>query len=277
MTRVLIPTDFSKNSWNAIQFGLRFFSKEPCCFYLLHVNLAGRQESSGDTVANSLFFDVAKSTGAQDKLLGFKQRIEEIFPNTNHKFHAIREHGFFVEGIKRTIREKHIDFIVMGTKGASGLKEATIGSKTGEVITRVKCPVFVIPEKARYTSVKEIAFPTDFNSFFKNKIFLTLAEVMAMNNATLNVLHIGPEGALSPSQRANKVELEDFLEHKPHKFHYLYERNIEAGLNAYIEKHPVDLIAMVAKNINFFQRLLFKPTVTKISYHTETPFLVLHE
>jgi hypothetical protein len=34
---------------------------------------------------------------------------------------------------------------------------------------------------------------------------------------------------------------------------------------------------MIAKNLNFFQRILFKPTVEEISYHTKVPFLVLHE
>ena len=39
----------------------------------------------------------------------------------------------------------------------------------------------------------------------------------------------------------------------------------------------IDFIAMVAKNINFYQRILFKPQVEKISYHINIPFLILHE
>ena len=45
-----------------------------------------------------------------------------------------------------------------GTKGATGLKEATIGSNTGDVITKVKCPLLAIPEDAEYTALKETAF-----------------------------------------------------------------------------------------------------------------------
>lgn len=278
MTNVLVPTDFSENAWNAIKFGLEFFKKEPSNFYLLHVNIANRQDSSGDTVANSIFFDITHASGIKEQLLDLKKRIEETFPNTNHRFYATQEHTFFVEGIKKTVSEKHIDFIVMGTKGASGLKEATIGSKTGEVITRVKCPVLVVPEKAKFTDLKNIVFPTDFNSFYKNKILLTLAEVMALNNATLHVLHVrSGKRNLSIAQLGNKSFLEDFLEFKPHQFHFLPQQNIEDGLSAFVEERSIDMIAMVAKNINFFQRLLFRPTVAKISYHIDTPFLVLHE
>ena len=40
MKNILIPTDFSENSWNAIEYALHFFSKSSCNFYLLHVNTA---------------------------------------------------------------------------------------------------------------------------------------------------------------------------------------------------------------------------------------------
>ncbi|MEM7187420.1 MAG: universal stress protein [Bacteroidota bacterium] len=179
--------------------------------------------------------------------------------------------------MRRAIAEHQIDLIVMGTKGASGLKEATIGSRTGEVITRVKCPVLVVPEHAEYKGVKQIVFPTDFNCFYKSRILSTLSGIMALDQAKVNILHIGPEAVLSDQQHENKVVLEDFFENGPHEFHFLFERNIEAGLNAFSEDHQVDLIAMVARNVNFFQRLLFKPTVAKISFHTRIPFLVLHE
>ena len=278
MTNILIPTDFSENAWNAIKYGILFFKAEPANFYLLHVSLANRQDSSDDTATNSIFFDIKHTNGIRKKLEELEKRIEESYLNTNHRFYPLHEHTFFVDGIKRAITEKKIDFIVMGTKGATGLKEATLGSRTGEVITRVKCPTLVIPEKAQYKEPKEIVFPTDFNSYYKNKILLTLAEVMAINNARLHVLHvIRNNRRLTTLQRENKVFLEDFLEDKHYDFHFLDEKNIEDGLSAFIADRQIDMIAMVAKNINFFQRLLFKPSVAKISYHTDTPFLVLHD
>ncbi|MFD2433355.1 hypothetical protein ACFSO9_07185 [Mesonia maritima] len=42
-------------------------------------------------------------------------------------------------------------------------------------------------------------------------------------------------------------------------------------------QHDVQMIAMMAKNLNFFQHILFHPVAKKISYHKEIPFLVLHE
>jgi nucleotide-binding universal stress UspA family protein len=278
MINVLIPTDFSENSWNAIEYGVQFFQKELVTFYLLHVSFYDGPETSKDAVAHGLVLDVNNGTAVGNQLQQIIDRIEALFFRTNHKFYAVQEHSLFIDGIKQAVEKKKIDFILMGTKGASGLKEVAIGSRTGEVITRVKCPTLVIPEHAVYTKPKRIVFPTDFNSYYKNKILLTLAEIISINEAWIHILHVTKKNhELSPIQAETKEFLDDFLMDKPHRFHFLSSDDLQSALATFIEDEQIDMIAMVAKNINFFQRLLFKPSVAKISYHTRIPFLVLHE
>ena len=48
-------------------------------------------------------------------------------------------------------------------------------------------------------------------------------------------------------------------------------------MQCFVESRNVDVIAMVAKNLNYFQQILFHTKVEEISYHTDIPFLVLHE
>ena len=278
MINVLIPTDFSENAWNAIQYGVRFFRDEPVNFYLLHVNFTDGLDVLDSSAIVGLSADTSLSIKILSKLKKIIDRIEGDIENTGHKFYPVHEQTFFIDGIKNCISNHEIDFIVMGTKGASGLKEVTIGSRAGEVITRIKCPTLVIPENAEYVKPVEIAFPTDFNIYFKNKILLSLAEVIDMNNSSIRVLSVtNNEDLLSDFQRKNKQYLEDFLEDKPHSYYFLSARNIEDALEAFIKEKKVNMVAMVAKNLNFFQRLLFKPPAARISYHTEIPFLVLHE
>ena len=52
------------------------------------------------------------------------------------------------------------------------------------------------------------------------------------------------------------------------------KNKIENGIQCFVESRNVDLIIMVAKNLNLFQRIFLKPLVEEISYHTEIPFLV---
>ena len=38
MKNILIPTDFSENSWNAIRYALKLYKKTRCSFHILHVS-----------------------------------------------------------------------------------------------------------------------------------------------------------------------------------------------------------------------------------------------
>ncbi|SEL07643.1 Nucleotide-binding universal stress protein, UspA family [Aquimarina amphilecti] len=279
MKNILIPTDFSENSWNAITYALSFFEKVRCNFYFLHISpykqVIGNEsffESTHQVVEN-----VTRNDQEQMQLL--LKRVQKLPLNPKHHFFTINEYIFFIDTIRKQVEEKGIDFIVMGTKGASGLKEKTVGSNTGDVITKVKCPVLVIPEKAKYSKINEIAFPTDYNIFYKSKILQTITETLTINNAALRVLHIAKkEKELTELQKRNKNILNDFLEEDiDHSFHSLSNTNIEQAVQCFVESRDISMITMVAKNLNFFQRILFHPTVEKISYHINIPFLVLHE
>lgn len=279
MKNILIPTDFSENSWNAVKYALSFFKKVKCNFYLLHVS------SYEEMMGGESFFDtkdtvVEKVTHSdKEQMQRLLKRIEKLPLNTKHRFFTLHEYIFFVDAIRKQVAEKNIDFIVMGTKGASGLKEKTIGSNTGDVITKVKCPVLVIPEKAQYVKPKEIAFPTDYNLYYRSRVLNTITNILRMNNASLRVLHIAKrEQELTDLQKKNQDFLNDYLgEEIEHSFHFLSNPNIEEAVQCFVESRDIDMITMIAKNLNFFQRILFNPTVEKISYHTNVPFLVLHE
>ncbi|AXT58207.1 universal stress protein [Aquimarina sp. MMG015] len=279
MKNILIPTDFSENSWNAITYALSFFEKVQCNFYFLHISpykqVIGNEsffESTDQVVDNITLSD-------QEQMQLLLKRIQKLPLNPKHYFFTIHEYIFFIDTIRKQVEEKNIDFIVMGTKGASGLKEKTVGSNTGDVITKVKCPILVIPEKAKYSKINEIAFPTDYNILYKNRILQTITEVLTINKAALRVLHIAKkEKQLTELQKRNKNILNVFLEEDiDHSFHFLSNPSIEQAVQCFVESRDINMITMVAKNLNFFQRILFHPTVEKISYHINIPFLVLHE
>ena len=279
MKYILIPTDFSENAWNAIQYALAFFKDTPCNFYLLHVTVVPNYSASEFPIFPSA--EVIDSTLLKQGKTALKklvQKIKKEYANPNHNFNLINTYDFFIDGVKQQVKEKGIDLIVMGTKGASGISEIIVGSNTGDLITQVKCPVLIVPEKAAFIKPSEIAFPTDYNIFYPSSVLNEIDQIAAMYNATIRILHIAKkEENLTDFQLDNKKYLHDFFIDKKHSFHRITNKKIEDGIQCFVESRDVNLIVMVAKNINLFQRILFKPTVEEISYHIEIPFLVLHE
>ena len=279
MMHILVPTDFSENAWNALKYGVQLYKDVQCTFYLLHINPIPAYTGAGTSVRVSSKMAegnvLIESKASLEKLL---IQIEKFDPSTKHSYTTIASHNFFVEAIKRQVENKKIDLIIMGTKGASGLKKVTLGSNTGDVLTKVKCPLLAVPENTIYKTPREIAFPTDYHLGYDLNVLDTLIEMVNLNKSDLRILHISKKGEkLSDEQLENKEFLNDYLQDVNHSFHSLTGEDLETSVQCFTESRDIDMITMVAKNLNFFQRILFRPKVEKISYHTDIPFLILHE
>ena len=279
MNNILIPTDFSENSLNAIKYAISFFEEKDANFYVLHVSLLNEIDQEECYYRDSdVLLDHKTAISPADKLQTELQTIKNLSTNKKHHFYGILDYVQFIEAIRKCVLEKDIDYIVMGTKGASKFSKTVLGSHAADVITRVKCNVLVIPEKAKYSKPENIVFPTDFNIYYKNKLLKSLSDIIKANVAKLSVLYVSKKVQdLTPLQNKNRNFLEDYLQDKPHSFYFISNANIDNAIEDFVSERPVDMIAMVAKNLNLFQRTLFQPTVAKISYHTKIPFLVLHE
>lgn len=280
MKNILLPTDFSENSWNAIKYAIHFFGQETCNFYILHINRLSDNIINDPTYLETE--DVLESVytkPTKTKLRKILGRIsKEFLPNKSHKFYSLSDYSFFIDSIRKHVEEKNIDYIVMGTKGASGLKKIIVGSNTGDVITKVKCTTLVIPESAQFVKPKEIAFPTGFSSSSETQVLKPLSEILENYNATLRILHISKKKTeLNNEQNKNRDLLQDHFYNLNYSFHYLTNNKVEKAVQCFVESRNVNMICMVAKNLNYFQQILFHSKVEELSYYTEIPFLVLHE
>lgn len=278
MKAILLPTDFSENSWNAIAYAMHFFRDVSCHFYVLHIN--SLQPISQEYLHAQQILEVQQisTQSVKKRLVKLITSIKTQFPNNKHRFFAITDDGFFIESMRKQVAEKRIDLIVMGTKGATGIKKLTIGSNTGAVITKVKCTTLIVPENATFTLPEEIAFPTDFSLFYGVKTLEPVFEILERFSSCLRILHVGQnEEHLTTDQSKNKEFLDDYLNHRNHSFHFLTNKKIEESIQCFVESRKINMIAMVAKNLNYFEQILFHSRVQQMSYHTDLPFLVMHE
>lgn len=280
MKNILLPTDFSENSWNAIVFALEFFEKKTCTFYLLHVNSLSYLAAEGSPyVQPQDFIENTFTKPAKKKLKSLLKRISIQFPeNPKHHFFTLTDYNFFVDSVRNQVAEKKIDLIVMGTKGASGLKKVIIGSNAADVIKRVKCPSLVVPEHAKFTGLEEVAFPTDYLLTYAVDLLKPLYTILENHKSSLQVVHVtNKQDTLTIAQQDNKDVLNEYFHKFDCQFHQLTNRNVEDAIECFVQSRDIKMVAMVAKNLNYFQRILFHNKIEEITYHTHIPFLVMHD
>lgn len=276
MKKILLPTDFSENSWNAISYAIQLLKDDTCTFYLLntytpviyHVEyVLGYPAQFGleDTIRNT----------SLEQLKTLAQRISDTFgDNLNHKFQTMARFDSLISGINEFTDSHTIDMIVMGTKGATGAKEVLFGSQTVQVFKNVKCPVLAIPEGFNYKKPTSILFPTDYGIAYRKGQLEPLLALAETHSSKIDVLHI-LTAELNQTEIKNKTALQQILISNTCEFHQTNGDNVMHGIIGFQENAAVDMLVMINNKKSFFENIFFKSTVNQIGFHLTVPFLVM--
>lgn len=277
MKRILLPTDFSKISLNAIDYATQIYKDEPCRFYLLNVYripyLANEELMEQNVSQLSAMEDEMHEASIED----MKKVIAQIPENKNHVFEIVSDYNLFNLAVHQAVEEKDIELIIMGTKGATGAREIFLGSNTSDVIMRNACNVMAIPENHIFKPPKEILFPSDFRISYDLTDLMPLINLAKKFDSKIRIVHFSESDELDEIQRKNKDELSDFLEEIPHEYYTLSSSNFEEGLNCFTQSRGnIDMILILGRHYGFFERLFFKPKVKLLSFHSRIPLFVVH-
>lgn len=281
MKKILIPTDFSKNSKNSIRYAVDLFKENPCQFFILYINIEG----SNITEKPVYEFGTNVLVEIEPKAISHKLKDLEKFiaslssKKEHHHFTTMREQGYFLTTIRKHIQEKEIDLIIMGTRGASELKEFFIGTRSGDVITKVECDVLVVPDKAKFKNFKQVVIPIDFEVDFDDSILKKIASNINSEKAQIKLLYVTKsQMPLFEEIELQQKQLVQRLSEKlpnPISFHRVVSKQIEDGIQIFAESMNADLIIMISKDYGLIQRSFLDTTVEEVSFNTSIPLLSL--
>lgn len=160
MNKILVPTDFSEQAENALKVAAMLAKSHNAEIYLLHMMEIPMQQTDQGTaqsdVPETLFF--MKLAQKRFENLMAQDYLEGI---TVHE--TVKADITFNE-IKDSCKELDIDFIVMGSHGATGLKEMFVGSNAEKVVRTSEVPVLVIKNEHHSFDVSDFVFASDFKN-----------------------------------------------------------------------------------------------------------------
>lgn len=275
MKKILLPTDFSENAYNAIKYAVQLFEKEECRFYLLNTYTPVLYDneylvySASQPTLTEIY-----SNNSMQGLERVLRRIKRNFKNDKHSFEKISSFSLLSDEIKELVAEKEIDLVVMGTKGATGAQEILFGTHTVHAIKKTRCPLLAIPAHYEYKTPKHILYPTDYEAEIP-KVLKILREIAEAHSSTIHILHVYFGVDLSPEQTSRKKALGRAFKGSPHHFYSISEKSVTRAIYDFQEENEIDLLAMVNNKRSFFENLLFMPVVNEIGFNVKVPFLVM--
>lgn len=144
--KVLFCTDFSANSNCAFDYAFGIAKRDEGVLYILHVIPANPHQYDLERHLTKTELDRIKATLQEDR---DKMFADQYLSHIRDKSHVkvVTVSGREDEKIIEFAKEEHIDIIVIGTHGRTGIEHVLIGSVAEKIIRRSPVPVFVIPCK----------------------------------------------------------------------------------------------------------------------------------
>jgi len=276
MQKILVPTDFSNNALKAIGYAAEIAKKSNATIFLLHVieptlNMATMQsDSSGKKVVKAKTAELNLSL----------KSIAAVYPDI--KLIPYLAGGAVIPSILEYAEKEMIDMIIMGTKGATGLKKIFIGSVAAGVIGKTNIPVLTVPASYEMEEPDAIVFAT--NQFEKNK--KVLSKIIATSKLFSAPIHVAVFKDIDENKNAdfiyNEEQLNDYLQFLKETFpdvifkgELLSGNDFEMAIEQYSNENEADIITMVTYPKSFFEKMFLKSMTKKMAFRSTIPILAI--
>lgn len=273
MKTLLHPTDFSSNADTALEFAVEtaiHLNAELIIFHSYH------SFYPGPNVSNLSVEKIREED--LEKLLAVKDLALQKAGGREISIRVESRPGLAADEIVAYADEIGAEFIVMGTKGASGLEEALLGSVTSNVVEKTNVPVLVVPETAEFKNFNHMAYALDLEE--ENRLIVSqFLKFASTFDAKITAVHVYDQ-----DEEVNIPSMEELRDKNPELFHYghvdfqaeIYDEVVE-GLEAFMDREQPGVLAVYSRHRGWLGRL-FHPSITKkLACHTKIPLLAFHE
>ncbi len=276
MRKVLIPTDFSENAFNAVKYACQVFKYEKSEFYIVHAyaDEVYRQDAANE---RSILETLKASTleSSEIKLKQTEEQLKEYAPNPKHSYRFVSVFSNLIDAANDWVEHENMDIVVMGTRGATNDRKIVFGSNTLQVMRYVNCPVLAIPEDYEYQPPKQVLFATNYMVPYKRRELELLDEMAGSFRSTVHMLYIDPIKTLSLRQEDNQEFLKTCLRKPELRFETTPEKEKTFAITKYILHNDIDMLMIVNSRHSYLEDMLYQSTMDKLGLHLKIPFMVL--
>ncbi len=265
MRRVLIPTDFSKVSKNAIVYALNLYKNTQSSFTIIHVYQPSIDTIQHEIVDTSLGLHAVKKDNMNQLLLSILSLSEEC----NIELDSSLEIGFTIETIVKMSND--FDIIVMGSTGSNNIINNFFGGISTGVASKSKCPVLLIPGNINFKPLQNVLYAFNIKKL-EEEVLKSVVDFALRNNSTLHFVHI-----------SNATNKNDYFSKLPDIKKVSYTTSsIRTGsftkdINKCIKDKNIDLLIMATKHRKFWDKLFHKSFTKKLAISASIPLLVYHK
>lgn len=275
MKKILFPTDFSEASKNAFIYALKLADAIDAEIITLHVyelNSPAYLDVSVYLHEIYQYEELSDFENYKDEVPVLRN-IAQTHDLEHIKISNVLIQGYLVDEVAKISKEEQIDFIVMGTKGVTHLREVFLGTVATRIMNECSTAVLVIPEKCTYTPITKILF----NTRYLLDDIEPLKKVAALANvfqAHIDCLSIKTPHTVQDNDF--EADFKNIFRDADISFHSVIENDIEGAIFKYIDQNTINMAAIHVRHRGFFEKLFQVSLSGKLAFHINIPFLSVH-
>lgn len=266
MNNILVPCDFSDPSIQAFKFAVDIARHSRGVVHLLNVVELPVLYDSAAVLSFEQAFMADLKKEAEKNFGKLKQKYAKGSPSI--KTHV--EYGATVSVIRRLIPETKADLVVLGTHGASGLKDFTVGSNTEKIVRTSTVPVIALKKETK--GIKTIVFPT-IPDMEQEDLMMRVKELQNFFDATLHIVYVNTPGLFKRDMEM-KSALKDFAKRfmlKNYTVNIFNDITQEEGIANFAREVKADMIAMRTHGRRGISHLAMGSIAEDIVNHIDCP------
>ena len=275
MKTILVPTDYSPVASNATRYAFELSNHLNAKIILFHAYRLPILLSSLPLLSANIEFEIKNLNELKAEEFNLKKDI-----GLDVEIESIVYNGTAIEGIIDVIKQKNIDYVVMGITGESKLEEILLGSTTISVINNSKTPVFIIPEKAKFKKIDKIVFVHPSSKHTPENVLEELRLFCHLFDSELIIYKKSKMEGVENSNEVKTIQENEFNKSGIKNVNStltLSEDEDIAGINNFIDFNKADLAAMIPSTSKSFAAIFKRDKMEKMAFHTHIPLLILHD
>lgn len=285
MKNILVPTDFSTESYAAYQVALQLARQTGGHITLLHV-LEGAEVATGNFSTSGGPSGVTNSDSGIDQI--FTIKLLEVIKRRMHrlmdeagtlapgvKVQDTVEMGRIGDGILTAIERHSIDLVVMGAQGHGAMENFFVSSTTERLIRLAPCPVLTVKHSQANFEVRNIVFPSDFSAETAGAID-GLRQVQAtFPQATLHLLHV-VSSSRAPTAEQQMQAFGEQYQLPNFKTAVVDAERTSLGIEQYAQQVRADLVVIPTHARSGLSAFLQTSIAETVATHAYPPVLTYH-
>lgn len=279
MRKLLIPTNFSTNSKNAIFYGIEIAKQLNKQIVLLQViDIYDTNFSEGYSILLSQNISSKMEQEAEAALTAryeiFQRELHERYPTNTPDVEFVQKKGNIIDEILTEATKDEIDMVLV--TGRSNINE--ISDINSKIIEKSLCPVWIIPPGVKFRTFKKVVYTTN----YKPKDVDTLKKFIQIAGSFQSEIHlfhmsINLEFIKQLMGRGFQEIVKDATNYNNIELTVKQGVNLIRAIDAFAKKISADLIVMLKESDSYFHNIFTGSHTRKIVFQSEIPVLIYHE